>query len=54
KYSNGPIEGINRKIKLLRRLSFGMPNFTNMKKRIILWLNFKPKKKNSKKITLIS
>ncbi|WP_428995846.1 transposase, partial [Ligilactobacillus agilis] len=30
KYSNGPIEGINRKIKLLRRLSFGMPNFTNM------------------------
>ncbi|WP_371864414.1 transposase [Ligilactobacillus agilis] len=28
KYSNGPIEGINRKTKLLRRLSFGMPNFT--------------------------
>ena len=54
KYSNGPIEEINRKIKLLRRLSFGMPNFTNMKKRIILWLNFKPKKKNSKKIALIS
>ena len=50
KYSNGPIEGINRKIKLLRRLNFGMPNFINMKKRIILRLNFKPKKKNSKKI----
>ncbi|MBM6762788.1 transposase [Ligilactobacillus agilis] len=43
KYSNSLIEGIKRKIKLLRRLSFGMPNFTNMKKRIILWLNFKPK-----------
>ena len=54
KYSNGPIEGIDRKIKLLRRLSFSMSNFTNMKKRIILWLNFKPKKKNSKKIALIS
>ena len=54
KYSNGPIEGINRKIKLLRRLSFDMPNFTNMKKLIILWLDFKSKKKNSKKIALIS
>ena len=54
KYSNGPIEGIDRKIKLLRRLSFSMSNFTNMKKRIILWLNFKPKKKNYKKIALIS
>lgn len=54
KYSNGPIEGINRKIKLLRRLSFDMPNFTNMKKRLILWLNFKPKNKDSKKIALIS
>ena len=31
KYSNSPIEGIDRKIKLLRRLSFSMPNFTNMK-----------------------
>nr|WP_278916276.1 transposase [Ligilactobacillus agilis] len=36
KYSNSPIEGINHKIKLLRRLSFSIPNFTNMKKRIIL------------------
>ena len=36
KYSNSPIEGINRKIKLLRRLSFSIPNFTNMKKHIIL------------------
>ena len=54
KYSNGPIEGINRKIKLLRRLSFVMPNFTNMKKNIIPLLNFKPKKKNPKKNALIS
>ncbi|WP_423789941.1 transposase [Ligilactobacillus agilis] len=30
KYSNGSIEGINRKIKLLRRLSFSMPNFTKI------------------------
>ena len=54
KYSNSPIEGIKRKIKLLRRLSFVIPNFTNMKKNIILLLNFKPKKKNPKKNTLIS
>ncbi|WP_416274357.1 transposase [Ligilactobacillus agilis] len=53
KYSNGPIEGINHKIKLLRRLSFVMPNFTNMKKNIIRLLNFKPKKKNPKKNALI-
>ncbi|WP_371864173.1 hypothetical protein [Ligilactobacillus agilis] len=41
-------------MKLLRRLSFGMPNLTNYKKRIILGLNFKPKKKNSKKQTQFS
>ncbi|MBM6772396.1 transposase [Ligilactobacillus agilis] len=30
KYSNIPIEEINHKIKLLRRLSFGMHNFTKI------------------------
>ena len=35
-YSNGPIEGTNNKIKSLKRTTFGMPNFTNFKARIML------------------
>lgn len=34
KYSNGPIEGINHKFTSLRCPSFGIPNFTSMKKHI--------------------
>ncbi len=35
-YSNGPIEGMNNKIKVLKRITYGMPNFTNFKARILL------------------
>ena len=35
-YSNGPTEGFNNKIKVLKRVSFGMKNFTNFKARIML------------------
>lgn len=35
-YSNGCTEGINNKIKTLKRISFGMPNFTHFKARIML------------------
>ena len=35
-YSNGPIEGINNKIKALKRTTFGMTKFENFKARIIL------------------
>ena len=35
-YSNGPIEGINNKIKVLKRTTFGMPKFINFKARIML------------------
>ena len=35
-YSNGPIEGINNKIKTLKRTTFGMPKFENFKARIML------------------
>ena len=35
-YSNGCIEGINNKIKTLKRLFFGMPNFIHFKARIML------------------
>lgn len=38
-FSNGPVEGTNNKIKVLKRICFGMPNFTNFKARILLFCN---------------
>lgn len=35
-YSNGPTEGFNNKIKVLKRVSFGIRNFTHFKARIML------------------
>ena len=35
-YSNGPIEGKNNKIKVLKRVTYGMKNLTNFKARILL------------------
>ena len=35
-YSNGPTEGFNNKIKVLKRVSFGMRSFKNFKARILL------------------
>ena len=35
-FSNGPTEGKNNKIKTLKRITFGMPNFKNFKARILL------------------
>ena len=35
-YSNGPTVGFNNKIKVLKRISFGVRNFTNFKARIML------------------
>lgn len=35
-YSNGATEGFNNKIKVLKRVSFGMRNFNNFKARILL------------------
>lgn len=35
-YSNGATEGFNNKIKVLKRVSFGMRSFQNMKARILL------------------
>lgn len=34
--TNGPLEGINNKIKLIKKVSFGYRNFTNLRNRIIL------------------
>ena len=35
-YSNGPIEGKNNKIKVLKRITYGMKKFVNFKARILL------------------
>ena len=35
-YSNGPMEGYNKKIKMLERIAFGFRNFTNFQGRILL------------------
>lgn len=35
-YSNGATEGFNNKIKVLKRVSFGIKNFTHLKARILL------------------
>ncbi|MCY1570236.1 transposase, partial [Staphylococcus pettenkoferi] len=33
---NGPLEGINNKIKLIKRVSYGYRNFENFKARILI------------------
>jgi Transposase and inactivated derivatives len=38
-YSNGPVEGINNKIKVLKRVSYGFRRFKNFKKRILICFN---------------
>ncbi|MFZ5975338.1 MAG: ISL3 family transposase [Bacillota bacterium] len=35
-YSNGYTEGVNNKIKVLKRVAFGFRNFENFRKRIFL------------------
>ncbi|MFI6203034.1 transposase [Staphylococcus warneri] len=34
--TNGPIEGINNKIKLIKRVSYGYRNFYNFRNRILI------------------
>ncbi|MEG0569736.1 MAG: transposase, partial [Erysipelotrichales bacterium] len=38
-YSNGPIEGINNKIKVIKRVSYGYRSFLNFKLRIMICFN---------------
>lgn len=42
-YSNGKIEGINNKIKVLSRVAYGYRHFINYKNRILLHFSMKPK-----------
>lgn len=38
-YTNGPIEGINNKIKVIKRIAYGYRSFRNFKTRILLHFN---------------
>jgi len=40
-YTNGRIQGINNKIKVLNRFAYGYRNFTNYKKRILIHFKLK-------------
>ena len=45
-YTNGPIEGINNKIKVIKRIAFGYRSFYHFKSRILITQNLtKPKLK---------
>ncbi|MCT4396958.1 ISL3 family transposase, partial [Periweissella beninensis] len=35
-FSNGPVEGINNKIKVISRISYGFKNFENFRHRILI------------------
>lgn len=43
-YSNGPLEGINNKIKVIKRIAFGFRSFTSFRNRILLSCTTKNKK----------
>lgn len=48
-YTNGKIEGINNKIKVLNRVAYGYRNFMNYKNRILLHFNQKPQNEQKEK-----
>jgi len=47
--SNGPLEGINNKIKVIKRISYGYKSFSNFKAKILLVFSlFTPSETNKK------
>ena len=48
-YSNGPLEGINNKIKVIKRIAFGFRSFTSFRNRILLSCNTQIKNEGLKK-----
>lgn len=46
--SNGPIEGINNKIKLIKRSGYGYRNFENLRNRVLISFNLVKKSKEPK------
>ena len=53
--SNGPLEGINNKIKLVKRVSYGYNSFDNFRLRILVMSRlFVPKYKNNERVSIHS
>ena len=53
--SNGPLEGINNKIKVIKRISYGYRFFTNFKTKILLVFSlFTPTEAENDKIRMYS
>ena len=51
KYSNGPLEGFNNKIKLVKRVSYGYNSFDNFRLRILIISRlFVSKYKNNERV----
>lgn len=53
-YNNGRLEGMNNKIKVLNRVSYGYRNFYNFKTRIILHFNMKEKSNKNRSPSQLS
>lgn len=49
-FSNGPLEGINNKIKVIKRIAFGFRSFTSFRNRILLSCNTQIKNKDLKNL----
>ena len=52
-YSNGPLEGFNNKIKLVKRISYGYNSFDNFRLRILIMSRLfvsKYKNKNNERV----
>ncbi|NGB28830.1 transposase, partial [Staphylococcus aureus] len=53
--SNGPLEGINNKIKLIKRTSFGYGSYNHLRNRILLCSKlYAPKSKKEVKQCLVA
>ena len=50
-FSNGPLEGINNKIKVIKRIAFGFRSFTSFRNRILLSCNTQIKNEGLEKLT---
>ena len=52
-FSNGCLEGLNRKIKQIERTAYGYSNFTHLLKRIRLEQNLISLKKSAKRLEAV-
>ncbi|PPJ44489.1 ISL3 family transposase, partial [Rhizobium sp. KAs_5_22] len=48
--ANGPIEGLNNKIKVLKRTAYGYRNYSHFKNRILLMMRLYQSKHSSKSV----